>query len=110
MPRIYGFPYGASYIFQQNSTGKSNYNSLQTSLRITNYHGFMSIVNYVWSKSLDNSSDGEDFIPNAAQPQNSTRPGAEYGPSNFNLPHRFVWVEGSEAERTYGAAERRLGA
>jgi len=101
--RNYGFPAGASYIFQENSTGKSNYNSLQTSLRITNYHGFMSIVNYVWSKSLDNSSDGEDFIPNAAQPQNSTNPGAEYGPSSFNVPHRFVWVAGYELPKQGGS-------
>jgi hypothetical protein len=85
---------GASYIFQENSTGTSNYNSLQASLRINNYHGFMSIVNYVWSKSLDNSSDGEDFVVNAAQPQDSNRPQAEYGPSNFNIPQRFVWVMG----------------
>ena len=55
-------PRGKFYIFQENSFGKSNYNSLQASLHITNYHGFMSIVNYVWSKSLDNSSDGEDFV------------------------------------------------
>jgi hypothetical protein len=103
VPRNYGLPAGATYIFQQNSTGKSNYNSLQTSLRVTNYHGFMSIVNYVWSKSLDNSSDGEDFIPNAAQPQNSTNPGAEYGPSSFNVPHRFVWVAGYELPKQGGS-------
>jgi hypothetical protein len=94
VPRNYGYPGGASYIFQENSTGASNYNSLQTSLKITNYHGFNSVVNYVWSKSLDNSSDGEDFIPNAAQPQNSTNPEAERGPSSFNLTNRFVWVAG----------------
>lgn len=84
--------YGAVYIFQENSTGQSNYHSLQTSLRLTSYHGFTSIVNYVWSKSLDNSSDGEDFVVNAAQPQNSTMPQLEKGPSNFNIPHRFVWI------------------
>jgi hypothetical protein len=106
VPRNYGFPYGASYIFQENSTGKSNYNSLQTSLRVTNYHGFMSIVNYVWSKSLDNSSDGEDFIPNAAQPQNSNNPGAEHGPSSFNVPQRFVWVAGYEFPTRGGSMAR----
>jgi hypothetical protein len=106
VPRNYGFPYGASYIFQENSFGQSNYNSLQASLRITNYHGFMSIVNYVWSKSLDNSSDGEDFIPNAAQPQNSTNPGAEYGPSSFNVPQRFVWVAGYELPKQGGSMAR----
>jgi len=106
VPRNYGNPSGAVYIFQENSTGKSNYNSLQASLRVTNYHGFMSIVNYVWSKSLDNSSDGEDFIPNAAQPQNSTNPGAEYGPSSFNVPQRFVWVAGYELPKLEGSWAR----
>ncbi len=106
VPRNYGFPSGAVYIFQENSTGQSNYNSLQTSLRVTNYHGFMSIVNYVWSKSLDNSSDGEDFIPNAAQPQNSTAPKLEYGPSSFNVPQRFVWVAGYELPKRGGNLAR----
>jgi hypothetical protein len=86
-----GNPYGAYYVLQENSTGKSNYNAIQTSFRVTGWHGVTSIVNYVWSKSLDNSSDGEDFQPNAAQPNDSTRPGLEYGPSNFNIPHRFTW-------------------
>jgi hypothetical protein len=86
-----GNPYNAFYVLQENSTGKSNYNALQASLRITGWHGVTSIVNYVYSKSLDNSSDGEDFEPNAAQPQDSTNPQLEYGPSNFNIPHRFTW-------------------
>jgi hypothetical protein len=93
VPRNYGGnPYGSFYIMQENSTGKSNYNSLQASLRLTGWHGLTSITNYVWSKSLDNSSDGEDFEPNAAQPNNSTMPNLEYGPSNFNLPQRFTWI------------------
>ena len=86
-----GNPYGAYYVLQENSTGKSNYNSLQASVRITGWHGMTSIVNYVWSKSLDNSSDGEDFEPNAAQPKDSNSPQLEYGPSNFNVPQRFTW-------------------
>jgi Carboxypeptidase regulatory-like domain/TonB dependent receptor len=93
VPRNYGGnPYGSFYIMQENSTGQSNYNSLQASLRLTGWHGLTSITNYVWSKSLDNSSDGEDFEPNAAQPNDSTRPNLEYGPSNFNLPQRFTWI------------------
>jgi hypothetical protein len=92
VPRRFGFPNGSFYIMQENSTGKSNYNSLQVSLRVNNWHGLSSVVNYVWSRSLDNSSDGEDFVPNAAQPNDSTNPNAEYGPSNFNVPNRFTWV------------------
>ncbi len=86
-----GNPYGAYYALQENSTGASNYNALQTSFRVMGWHGVTSMVNYVWSKSLDNSSDGEDFEPNAAQPNDSTQPNLEYGPSNFNIPHRFTW-------------------
>ena len=77
-----------------------------------NYHGFTSLVNYVWSKSLDNSSDGEDFVVNAAQPQDSNNPKAEYGPSNFNIPHRFVWIASyafPQDERQHGEAEEWLG-
>ncbi len=97
---------------QENSTGKSNYNSLQASLRITRWHGLTSIVNYVWSKSLDNSSDGEDFEPNAAQPQDSNSPQLEYGPSNFNVPQRFTWNSGLRIPANgwkHAEAEERLG-
>jgi hypothetical protein len=89
--RNFGNPAGATYIFQENSTGKSNYNSLQASLRVNAWHGVSSVVNYVWSRSLDNSSDGEDFVVNAAQPQDSNNPNAEYGRSNFDIPQRFTW-------------------
>jgi outer membrane receptor protein involved in Fe transport len=89
-------PDGTFYIFQENSTGKSNYNSLQLSLRVNRWHGFNSVVNYVWSRSIDNSSDGEDFVVNAAQPQDSNNPNAEKGPSNFNIPQRFTWIAGYE--------------
>jgi len=97
---------GAFYIFQEKSTGKSNYNSLQSSLRLTGWHGITSAVNYVWSKSLDNSSDGEDFVVNAAQPQDSNNPQLEYGPSNFNIPHRFTWVFSYELPKTGGSFQR----
>jgi|CZKY01.1.fsa_nt_gi hypothetical protein len=106
VPRNYGNPAGAVYIFQENSTGQSNYHSLQTSLRVTNYHGFTSNVNYVWSKSLDNSSDGEDFVVNAAQPQNSTMPQLEKGPSNFNVPNRFVWIASYAFPKRSGSLAR----
>jgi len=106
VPRNYGFPNGAVYIFQENSFGSSDYNSLQTSLRVANYHGFTSTVNYVYSKSLDNSSDGEDFVVNAAQPQNSTAPQVEYGPSNFNIPHRFVWIASYAFPKMGGSMQR----
>jgi len=104
VPRPFSSPYGvgtltkegALYIFQEKSTGKSNYNSLQVSFKVNGWHGITSVVNYVFSKSLDNSSDLEDFVVNAAQPQDSNNPQAEKGPSNFNIPHRLTWVFGYE--------------
>jgi len=63
---------------------------------VNGWHGFNSVVNYVWSRSIDNSSDGEDFVVNAAQPQDSNNPNAEKGPSNFNIPQRFTWVASYE--------------
>ncbi len=108
VPRNYigNNPYGAFYLLQENSTGKSNYNSLQTSLRVNGWHGLTSMVNFVWSKSLDNSSDGEDFVPNAAQPNDSTRPYLEYAPSNFNIPRRLTWNLGYEFPTTGGNWKR----
>ncbi len=101
-----GNPYGAFYVLQENSTGKSNYNALQASLRITGWHGITSIANYVWSRSMDNSSDGEDFEPNAAQPNDSTNPQLEYGPSNFNLPQRFTWNFAYELPKMGGGYQK----
>jgi len=92
VPRVFGNPAGAIYIFRENSAGASNYHSLQASLNVNGWHGLSSTANFVWSKSLDNSSDGEDFVPNAAQPQDSNNPNAEYGRSNFDIPRRFTWI------------------
>jgi hypothetical protein len=107
VPRIFGNPAGSIYIFQENSSGKSNYNSLQASLRVNGWHGVNSVVNYVWSRSLDNSSDGEDFVVNAAQPQDSNNPNAEYGRSNFDIPQRLTWVFSYELP-TMGGGRQKL--
>jgi hypothetical protein len=106
VPRPFGGPSGAFYIFQENSSGKSNYNSLQASLRVNGWHGINSVLNYVWSRSLDNSSDGEDFVVNAAQPQDSNNPNAEYGRSNFDIPKRFTWVFSYELPAMGGGSQR----
>ena len=98
--------YLTTYLYQEVSTGKSNYNSLQVSYRINGWHGVTSTVNYVYSKSLDNSSDLEDFVPNAAQPQDSNNPQREYGPSNFNIPHRLTWVFAYELPNRGGRMQR----
>ncbi|MBV9341855.1 MAG: TonB-dependent receptor, partial [Acidobacteria bacterium] len=114
VPRVYGGifgdnnPFAAYYLMQEEATAKSNYNALQASLRLTNWRGLTSIVNYAWSKSLDTASDGEDFENNAAQPNDSTRPNLEYGPSNFNVPQRFSWIFGYDLPK-FGAGKLRNG-
>jgi len=96
---------GAFYIFQEKSNGKSNYNSLQVSFKVNGWRGITSAVNYVYSKSLDNSSDLEDFVVNAAQPQDSNNAQLEKGPSNFNIPHRLTWVFSYELPKMGGAMQ-----
>jgi hypothetical protein len=78
------------YINQFESTATSNYNSLQTNLRFKT-HGLTSTVNYVWSHSIDTASDGTDFVPNAAQPDNSFRADRERAASNFDVRQRLSW-------------------
>jgi hypothetical protein len=104
-PFISSIP-GAFYIFQEKAAGNSNYNSLQASFHVNGWHGVTSAVNYVWSKSLDNSSDGEDFVVNAAQPQDSNNPQLEHGPSNFNVPQRLTWVFSYELPKMGGGLQK----
>ncbi len=78
------------YINQFESSAVSNYNSLQTALRIRS-HGLNSVVNHTWAHSIDNASDGQDFVPNASQPDNSFNIRHERANSNFDTRHRFSW-------------------
>ena len=55
------------------------------------WKGLTSTVNYTLSKSMDTASDGQDYVPNASQPDDSTNPEAEWAPSNFDARHRFTW-------------------
>jgi len=105
VPRIYGGafglnnPYATAYLLSEQSTARSNYNALQTSLRVNGWKGITSIVNYTWSHSQDTASDLEDFEPNASQPYDSNRPNLEYGNSNFDVRNRFTWIFGYELPR-----------
>jgi hypothetical protein len=80
-----------SYIYWQESAAKSDYNSLQTTYRIDNWHGFTTSFSFTWSHSIDTASDGEDYVPNAAQPTDSTEPQLNRGNSNFDIRRRVTW-------------------
>jgi hypothetical protein len=79
------------YINQVESSASSSYNSLQTSFKMHDWHGLTSTLNYTWAHSIDNASDGMDFVPNAAQPDNSYNPAGERASSNFDVRQRVQW-------------------
>jgi hypothetical protein len=81
----------APFFVNEVETGaNSNYNSLQVSLTQRSYHHFNTQIAYTWSHSIDTASDGQDYVPNASQPNDSTNPGGNKGPSNFDVRNRFV--------------------
>ena len=86
----------------------STYHALQTTFRLKDWAGFSGFTSYTWSKSLDDASDGIDFTPGAAFPQDSTNLKAEHGPSTFDTRHRFT-VAMNYRLPTWGGVPKRLG-
>src|SRR5207249_909713 len=74
-------------INQVNSGGNSNYNALWVTLTKHFSQGIEFLTSYTYSKSLDYNSlsTGETYIL-----QNAYNPRADYGPSEFDVRHRFV--------------------
>ena len=68
----------------------STYHALQTTLRVQSEHRVSGFASYNWSKSLDDASDGIDFAPGVAFPQDPGNLRAEHGPSSFDTRHRFT--------------------
>jgi hypothetical protein len=79
------------YVNQIETSSLSNYNSAQATLKLQNWHSLTSTLNYTWSHSIDTASDGLDFVPNAAQPDDSFNPHAERASSNFDVRQRLQW-------------------
>lgn len=80
------------YINWQESSANSTYNSLQVSWKINEWRGLNSTVSYNWSHSIDDASDGEDYVPNAAQPNDSMAPiSMNRGNSNFDVRNHLTW-------------------
>jgi hypothetical protein len=79
------------YVNQFESSATSGFNALQVSARVRNWHGLSSVLNYTWSHSIDNASDGQDYVANASQPDNSFDPRREFANSNFDTRNRLTW-------------------
>jgi hypothetical protein len=79
------------YINQFESSASSSYNALQASVTFRNWHRLSSNLSYTWSHSIDNASDGQDYVPNATQPDNSLRPDLERASSNFDMRQKLSW-------------------
>jgi hypothetical protein len=68
----------------------SIYHALQTIVRIQNTHGVSGFAGYTFAKAIDDASDGIDFAPGVAFPQDPGNLNAERGPSSFDTKHRFT--------------------
>jgi outer membrane receptor protein involved in Fe transport len=80
------------YVLDFQSSAISNYNSLQTSLKIRDIHGFTSTLNYTYSHSIDTASDGQDYAPFQSQPDNSFNVRNERSNSGFDVRQRLSWL------------------
>jgi hypothetical protein len=83
-------PYFSAYpqygnINQVESIGTSNYNSLQATIRIPNWHHFSTSTTYTWSHALD-----EVTAYRGALPQNNLDFKGEYSNSDFDTRNTFV--------------------
>src|SRR5438309_716382 len=85
--RPYGakFPY-LKYINRTVNDGRSNYNSLQTTLTKRLSHGLNFTAGYTYGHGLDNGS----LSRFGNLPQDSLNPAAEYASSDYDVRHRFT--------------------
>jgi hypothetical protein len=94
LPAVQRLPYpewGASGIQYLMADASGNYNAL--SFKLTQRFGtsLNSLLAYTWSKALDDTSNIRGTVGSDFSPQNALCPTrCEYGPSDFNIPHRFV--------------------
>jgi hypothetical protein len=79
-----------SSIYAQSSTGVSNYNALQLSVRQALRYGLEYDVNYSYSKSIDEGSDPERNGTTGSPIINSFSPHQWYGPSDFDVRHNIT--------------------
>jgi hypothetical protein len=77
---------------QIETSATSNYNSLQVSLQQRQWHHLTNVIQWTWSHSIDDASDGVDTVPNKTSPDNPHMPHRERANSNFDMRHRVTWA------------------
>jgi hypothetical protein len=93
-PGPYSGDYGGNYysdINQVESIGTSNYSSLQTIFRTTNYHGLTSQVSFTWGHNLDEVTAYRGALPQDSYDFKDHLPGdpGDYGNSDFDTRTGF---------------------
>jgi len=78
-------------VLQLQSTGTSNYESLQIELLKSFSHGLSLQASYTYSRTMDDVSDGLDVLVNDSyQAQDPRNLSSNWGPAEFDVPQRFV--------------------
>jgi len=94
LPAVQRLPYpewGASGIQYLMADATGNYNALSVKLTQRFGSNLNSLIAYTWSRALDDTSNIRGTVGADFSPQNALCPTrCEYGPSDFNIPHRFV--------------------
>ena len=73
------------------SAGWSNYNSLQTRVEKRFSHGLTFLASYTWAHALDIASNADLGAQNGGDFRYFKNPAQEYGNSDFDIRHRFVF-------------------
>jgi hypothetical protein len=69
------------------SNGTSNYNALQTTLKIKTWHRLSSQLNYTWGHAFDDATQYRGYLP-----QDSYNLKGDYGNSSFDTRNNFTAV------------------
>ncbi len=92
LARATGQQYNRISIFESASRSVYNGLALQVTQRLT--HGFQFIASYTYSKAKDERPDQTIVVVGADDAkivENQLSPGADYGRSDTDIPHRFVF-------------------
>jgi hypothetical protein len=83
--------WGASGIQYLMAAANGNYNSLRAQWTSKLSNNLNALLGYTWSRALDETSSIRGSVGADFSPQNALCPTTcEYGPSDFNIPQRFV--------------------